>query len=610
MPYRDIDYRWEWDFQSSPEALWPLVSDTNRYNRDAGAPSLDSHTAKGKGLANRRRILKMSYLGVAVEYEEEPFEWIRPYRFGVYRRFSRGPVEFMRITVELSLTSQGGTRFVFQVSSKPKNILGAAAIPLQVGIIARRGLERTFRLYDDLIARGKLPVEFKSRIQLTPGGGSRLRNLRRELLEKEAPEDLLDRLVSTIEHGDDLTLGRIRPYALADYWRVPRKDVLELCLLATRVGLLALRWDILCPLCRGNQASASSLQSLPGNTHCESCNIDFTANFDRLVEVTFKPNPAIRAVEAREFCVGGPQVTPHIVAQQLLLPGDRRSLNPILEPGRYRLRTYGIPGGQFLHAAKNGLTSATFRADDTGWPSEEMAIGTAPSLRLENATAREQLFVLERMAWTDQAVTAAEVIAMQRFRDLFSNEVLRPGEQFSVGSTTIFFTDLKDSTRFYREVGDAPAFGYVVNHFDIMRAAISAEGGSVVKTMGDAVMAVFTRPAAALRAIIAAQTQLCSTSNDKPPWLKAGVHTGSCIAVTLNDRLDYFGTTVNVAARLQGLSQGGDIIISSAVHDDPEVVELLAKQNSAVGIEPIEGRLKGLEKEHFTLWRIVPKAGN
>ena len=116
------------------------------------------------------------------------------------------------------------------------------------------------------------------------------------------------------------------------------------------------------------------------------------------------------------------------------------------------------------------------------------------SLTLENTTDAEQLVMLERMAWTDQATTAAEVTALQMFRDLFSSEALRPGEQISVGTLTVLFTDLRDSTKLYREIGDATAFGRVMNHFDVLRKAIAEHDGAIVKTIGDAVMAVFRTP--------------------------------------------------------------------------------------------------------------------
>jgi class 3 adenylate cyclase len=170
---------------------------------------------------------------------------------------------------------------------------------------------------------------------------------------------------------------------------------------------------------------------------------------------------------------------------------------------------------------------------------------------------------------------------------------LRPGEPVSVGTLTVLFTDLRDSTRFYREVGDAPAFGSVMQHLDVLREAVAGEGGAVVKAMGDAIMAVFTRPAAAVQAGLAAQRAVAG----RPLELKVGIHTGPCIAITQNGVLDYFGSTVNLAARLVSLSSGADIVVSGDVLADPEVAELELLR------EPVEARLKGFE-ESLELWRV------
>ena len=126
-----------------------------------------------------------------------------------------------------------------------------------------------------------------------------------------------------------------------------------------------------------------------------------------------------------------------------------------LEEGRYRLRALALPGGQFLSAGTNGAEEALLPASAHGWSTGELRLSLLPSLRFENATDSEQLFILERMAWSDQAATAAEVTALQVFRDLFAHEALRPGDQISVGSLTVLFTDLRNSTQLYREVGDA-----------------------------------------------------------------------------------------------------------------------------------------------------------
>jgi class 3 adenylate cyclase len=222
---------------------------------------------------------------------------------------------------------------------------------------------------------------------------------------------------------------------------------------------------------------------------------------------------------------------------------------------------------------------------------------------LENPGPDERLVVVERTAWSDQAATAADVTALQTFRDLFASEALRPGEELAVGSLTIAFTDLRGSTRLYRELGDAPAYGSVVGHFDVLRSAIADEGGALVKTIGDAVMAVFRRPVSSLRAVLAAQARLAAPEDGRRPLpLKAGIHAGPCIAVTMNERLDYFGSTVNAAARIVGLSSGDDVVISGAVRTDPEVAELIAGQGLA--LEPVEAALRGFDGERFELWRV------
>jgi class 3 adenylate cyclase len=147
-----------------------------------------------------------------------------------------------------------------------------------------------------------------------------------------------------------------------------------------------------------------------------------------------------------------------------------------------------------------------------------------------------------------------------------------------------------------------------MNHFDVLRDAIREEDGAMVKTIGDAVMAVFRRPAGALRAFLTAQQALASppVKGQRPLLLKVGIHTGPCIVVTLNGRLDYFGRTVNMAARLEGLSSGGDVVISSAVRADPEVSEMIECEGAELLAAPFEVMLKGFDEERFELWRVAP----
>ncbi len=604
----EFHYRWEWAMQSDPAQLWPLVADTNRFDHDTGLPAYQEEQTAARELGNGRHRLRFTIYGVTLEWDEEPFEWVAPYRFGVIRTYKPGllrPIAQLRVQAHLQPKPGGGTHFTYEVWATPANWLGYAAIPIQIGLLSRHQFSAVFRQYDRLAAADQEFVDAPARqVRFAPGGRERLAAAETALVQAGVTPALAARLRHTIEQADDMSLDRIRPYALADHWGVARRDVLAMFISATRLGLLDFRWDLLCPSCRSARERTPALGDVGRTVHCYTCQIDYTANFAQSVELTFRPNPAVRHVpDQQEYCLAGPQAAPHVAVQQLLPPRSHRMVTPLLENGRYRLRTMSLPGHQLLRVTPGGQSEQRLPVTAVGWPADEPLVDAQPRLLLENETDAEQLFMLERLAWSDDAVVAAEVTALQRFRDLFAEEALRPGDQIIVGSLTVLFTDLVESTRLYREIGDAPAFGLVMDHFDVLRRTIEAADGAIVKTIGDAVMAVFRRPTAALQAILQAQQTLRSPPAGKRPLLlKAALHHGPCIAVNLNGRFDYFGSTINVAARLEKFASGTDVIISTAVADDPEVHAYL--QTHPARLELFRQRLKGFDDEEFALWRI------
>ncbi|HYK21886.1 MAG TPA: adenylate/guanylate cyclase domain-containing protein [Pyrinomonadaceae bacterium] len=608
MPLREYHKRWEFDLKSSPEKLWPFIADTNRFNRDTGVPSIK--VGKDKRGRNARRKVRFSLYGLPVEWEEQPFEWVKPFRFGIERVYSKGPLARLRVLAELAPKVKGGTHLTYQVWSTPRNIPGAVAIPVQMNLIVARRFRESIQKYDELALAGAAADTSQPNTSQSSFDLQRLAALKSKLFADLERTDeaahkiaIAERLIDFIEKGDDLAVTRIRAYKLADDWNEPRRLVLEVCLRATRAGLLDFQWDLLCPLCRGAQQSGQSLKDIDSNIHCDTCQIDFTVNFDRYVELTFRPNPAVRRVQVSAYCIGSPQWTPHIVAQQLLPAGEKRELTLPLERGNYRLRALELSGSQDLIVSPDGLNAAQVTLSQNGWTREPLQVNERFSLSLNNQTDAEQLLLLERMEWNDQATTAAEVTALQMFRDLFASEALRPGQQISVGTLTVLFTDLRHSTQLYREIGDATAFGRVMSHFDVVRKAIAEHDGAIVKTIGDAVMAVFRSAADGLLAMLEVQQLLAAPSDGSIPLqLKAGLNTGPCIAVTLNDRLDYFGSTVNMAARLEGLSSGSDVIISRSVYEDARVRELM--ESGELTAEEFDMSLKGFENERFELWRV------
>src|SRR5205085_95769 len=102
-------------------------------------------------------------------------------------------------------------------------------------------------------------------------------------------------------------------------------------------------------------------------------------------------------------------------------------------------------------------------------------------------------------------------------------------------------------------------------HFRLLQEIIASERGAVVKTIGDAIMATFETPDRAIAAAIRireAMSDLGVERQHQSVRLKMGIHEGSCLAVTLNGQQDYFGQTVNIASRCQGLAASRSFVVT------------------------------------------------
>ena len=608
MAFSEKHYRWTWSLASPPAALWPLVSNTERFNRDCGFPPFEVRQPEpGSGPSEPGlRRLRSTYLGITGEWEEREFEWVQPVRFGVDRRFSKGPLLRMVISCEFAPGPGGGTALAYDVRVAPKNLLGAALVPVAIGWRMRRDAERVIRGYDAAARDAHAGPEHP---RAAPGAPAqpRLAAISARLVsEARQPEPMVELLCAHVTGADDLSASKMRPYALADAWGTPRRETLDLFLHATRAGMLDFSWEVLCPHCRGSRQGKADLSGVSSEAHCDSCGIDFTVNFDQSVELTFVPNPNIRRVARLEYCVGGPQITPHVVAQKQLAPGESLFVAMSFPEGRYRVRAQGTEVQQAFRIELGGAPKVRIDVGPGQAPGDEPAVAPDGVLNIVRVGPDAGVVVLERVAWSDQSVTAAAVTSRQIFRDLFSQEILRQGERISVGAITIVFTDLKNSTQLYRDIGDAPAFGRVLGHFDTIKAAVADEGGCIVKTMGDAVMASFTNPAGALRAMRRAQASLAAPEKARTAFaLKCSIHQGPCLAINQNERLDYFGTTVNVGARLCALSTGSDIVVSGQVLNDPEVAALVAGPRAGLSARRDAAALRGFGGDTFEFYRLA-----
>ncbi len=583
------------------DRLWPLLSDTDRVNRMVGLPAFE-RTHPDHDLV---QIIYGHYLGVPVTWREYPFEWIFEQRFAVERVFDPPlPVERLKTATCFTPLPRDRTRVDVEVHMAPRNLVGRFGGRLIVGQQMLRNLRRAYRELGALAmaaAQAPLPPVRAPRMNT-----HRLQIAAERLREFGVRPSLVERLYAHVSQADDPQVLKMRAFALADQWGEPRMEVLRMCLYATRAGVLDLEWDVLCPSCRGPNQRVRTLSELEHDTYCPSCDVRYDANFDESIELRFSVNPAIREAVDVSYCIGGPANTPHIAAQIVLAARSRRELRLRLAPDGYRLRSRQMTTRVDLDATDDAGTRVahiTFSDSSVNLDTPTIAAGDA-TLVIENATDTPALMVVERRAWSAQATSAALVTSLAEFRQLFSSEVLSPGTGIAIRSLTFLFSDLKGSTAIYERIGDSPAYARVRDHFDLMRAIIGKHDGSLVKTIGDAVMAVFASAEGAVEAALEIQREFTAgeIARGNPALrVKLGLHRGPCIAVNANNLLDYFGSTVNIAARVQNESVGGDVVLTDALTGDPVVREVLAR--AAVTLEPFERELRGLS-QRFLLTRV------
>ena len=278
------------------------------------------------------------------------------------------------------------------------------------------------------------------------------------------------------------------------------------------------------------------------------------------------------------MCMLGQGSARHIKFQGEVAAQSTKVFDLSLTPGPYRFRTVEAGGEADRDIDADGILPKLVARGDLVFLEEATE---ANELAIRNETDRPLIFVVESRTWTKDALTGERVIATPAFRRICPEQLLRAGDNAEIGWIAIMFTDLKGSTELYDALGDAPAYNLVRDHFSFLSERVLRNRGFVVKTVGDAVMAAFSRPNDAVRAALEIQDDVASFNSARgasttPIALKLGLHAGPCIAVTTADVLDYFGATVNVAARLEHQCRAGEVIVSEVVARDAETAATLA----------------------------------
>lgn len=577
-------YTWHWFFPYPRAALWGRISDTNWINKHAGLPPV---TYEYQPLpTGGSRTKAVAHFGpLRLRWYEPPFDWTAPEFYAIERRYLGGPLRLFKSKTSL-FEVEGGTRIEMAVEMQTRSPLWSFLLPL-LAWYGKRGAQRAFTAAAAACAQpaaepreDEVPHLF-ARAYLRAAGFS---------------EALLDKLARFLETAEDRELAKMRPYEIADRWGEPRDQVLKLFLTAVRAGMLNLTWDTLCGNCRGTKQSVQSLADLQREGHCDACNMQFGAEFDRSVEVTFNAHPLGKGLNVPLYCMIGPHESRFVHAQERIEPRGSAQLHAALPDGRYVANAMTVSRLPFSVSAQSERAEVPVSigaAGIAGLPATLTA--TQVAFALANTLDREVLVRIENSEWPDTIATAADVTAMQAFRDLFSSEALKTGLELSIQSMTVLFTDLVGSTKLYSTSGDAPAFRIVNDHFDQMRAIVERYDGAIVKTIGDAIMAVFRDSGNALEAALRLPEAVGMVDWEGGKLgLRVGFHAGPCIAMTANERLDYFGTTVNLASRLEHTAGAGEVSFSESVAAFPHLKAVLAKYQ----LEPVreEIAIKGFEQ--------------
>jgi class 3 adenylate cyclase len=435
-----------------------------------------------------------------------------------------------------------------------------------------------------------------------------------------------------VEDAPDRALSRVNVLDFAARSGIDEERAITAFLHAARLGLFELSWNVLCPGCGGVLDTSTTLKSVNKEEYdCALCASGYRPTLDEMVEVTFTVSRRVRRIAAHDphdlsfaeyfrqiFWGSGIDVPDdferlieEIVLDQIELPAGEKALLSLQLPAEFIIVMDPVTHGtQFLDVKGEPTRerqNLSLVFDRLQAPTGTMRLRPGPlRLSLENRTDTRVLPGLwvagdklhELLGRRRPFLTAKRLLTNQVFRDLYGTDTIDVEQRLKITSLTFLFTDLKGSTELYERVGDLAAFDLVRAHFQILNEIVASEAGAVVKTIGDAVMATFPTPdravAAALR-MREAMRQLNDGRSRDDLLLKIGIHEGPCLAVVLNDRQDYFGTTVNIAARVQGLADSRTILATGPVVTHPQASTLLETN----GVKPMSQRraLRGITDE-------------
>jgi len=571
----------EWNLSSSSAELWPFVSNTERLNRAVGLSSVSYRTERDPRLG-LRRFGSFKLAGRTIEWEEHPFEWIEGSRMGVLREFGSGPFLWFSSVVELVSQPCGGTRLIHTVRIEPRNLMGRVIAEIEAGWKGGRSLDRVYRRIDNWLQQAhtkSLGDPYETCKTLSHESERRLTRRLEAAVAQGVSFELAAKLGDYLRRSPPQVLAQIRPLALAEILGETSESVLDACLIAAHNNLMQLRWDILCPTCRAPASTVSWLSEINQHTGCEACDTEFQSNLANAIELVFQVHPEIRQADSGQYCIGGPEHSPHVVIQLRLAPEERIEVVVPLTTGDYILRGPRLAQSLSLRARARATPSQLeVKLSQIGTSNCTPIVRSGQvAFHLTNDFDTTQVVRIERTIQRSNVVTAAAASALPRFRELFPDQVFRSDLPVATADLTFLAVRVVRSEEIYTRCSDAD--GYLLMHtaLNAIERGVLAHQGAVIKSVGESLLASFQGCSDAVKAAFALSARLREIPELEEIEVRCGIHRGSVLITTQNGRIDYFGTTVRTVEALVSDEQAA-VVLTDAVFADPEVSRWLARQ--------------------------------
>jgi hypothetical protein len=585
---KKLNFLWKFELNVLPEELWDYLADTSTTNKKLGLPPMEFKEVNGKLLGKTKNV------GLAVEWEEVPWQWEFPKFIKNERIYFKGFAKYVRAMYLLKRVNNH-TELSIYFGWIPKSKWGEILLKIAMPKIQQK--YKNYLLELEKIIKNKT-INLDLRILNEDEKKQILNNIQKKY--QQINDDFLNlyfpKIWNYLLDQSNNFLYRIKIKKVAKDLELDLYEVIKFFLKSTKEGIFILSYDIICPHCRGVRNELKNLGEIPEISNCEVCQIDFYSTNLNSIEVTFKIHPSILKVQQEFYCAAEPAKKPHIILQKRIEPKSNYQFNINFIKEIYRLRWKGQKKYILLKyntEGKEELIINQFFTED-----QLIELKQNSQITIFNESEEVKEIILEYFTEDELYLRPSELFNVQDFRDLFSEQVLNTNIKLDIGIQYLMLIDVVGSTKLYIEKGDDFAFYKIKKFFEVAYSLIKNFKGAIVKTMGDAIFASLPDE----DSLLSCAKEILKTFKNEDIHIRIVLNSGKVFAVNLNTGIDYFGTPVNLLAKMEKYLNSQQIAVPEHIYKkDPN--KHYFNDLEYIGLESIP-----LKKDDYFIFYIFEKS--